>query len=65
MGEREMVIYGFETSNNLKVRVALLHKGIEHEFRTIDPADRSKVREVSGQFLTPVMVHGTTVLRGR
>jgi glutathione S-transferase len=62
MGEREMVIYGFETSNNLKVRVALLHKGIEHEFRTIDPADRSKVLEVSGQFLTPVMVHGAAVL---
>ena len=62
MGEREMVIYGFETSNNLKVRLALLYKGIEHEFHPIDPADRSKVVEVSGQFLTPVMVHGTTVL---
>jgi len=62
MDERRMVIYGFETSNNLKVQVALRYKRIEHEFRTIDPADRAKVIEVSGQFLTPVMVHGTTVL---
>jgi glutathione S-transferase len=62
MSEQPIVIYGFETSNNLKVRVALLYKGIAHEFCTIDPADRSKVVEVSGQFLTPVMVHGATVL---
>jgi glutathione S-transferase len=57
-----MVIYGFETSNNLKVRVGLEYKGIDHEFRTIDPADRREVLRVSGQFLTPVMVHGETVL---
>jgi len=62
MVERKIVIYGFETSNNLKVRVALEHKGIDYEFRTIDPADRSEVVRVSGQFLTPVMVDGPTVL---
>jgi len=62
MVERKIVIYGFETSNNLKVQVALAHKGLDYEFRTIDPADRSEVLRISGQFLTPVMVDGRTVL---
>jgi glutathione S-transferase len=58
-----MQIHGFETSNNMKVRVALGHKGIDYTFHTIDPvADRAGIHELSGQFLTPVMVHGDTVL---
>ena len=59
---RSIRIYGFETSNNLKVRVALEHKGIPYEFRSIEPADRDELIRVSGQFLTPVMVDGETVL---
>jgi glutathione S-transferase len=57
-----LVVYGFETSNNYKVRMALGYKGLDYEFRTIDKADRSEVLEVSGQRLTPVLVHGKTVL---
>ena len=58
----EILIHGFETSNNMKVRVALGFKEISHEFRTIDPRDRAEVQRLSGQHLTPVMVHGGRVL---
>lgn len=58
----ELTIYGFETSNNMKVRVALGFKGIPYLFRAIDPKDRAEVERLSGQPLTPVMVHGPTVL---
>ena len=58
----DLVIHGFETSNNLKVRVALGYKGIPYRFRTIDPMDRQEVVRLSGQSLTPVMVHGDVVL---
>jgi len=58
----EALIYGFETSNNMKVRVALGFKEIPYEFRTIDPQDRAEIRRLSGQHLTPVMVHGDRVL---
>jgi glutathione S-transferase len=58
----ELVIYGFETSNNFKVRVALGFKGIDYRFETIDPSDRAKMVEISGQPFTPVMVHGDAVM---
>ena len=57
-----MIVYGFETSNNFKIRVALGYKDIPYEFRTISPTDRSAVIEVSGQPFTPVLVHGTVVI---
>lgn len=57
-----ITIHGFETSNNFKVRVALGYKGLDYEFRSIDPAEREAVVAISGQYLTPVMVHGDTVL---
>ncbi len=57
-----IVVHGFETSNNMKVRVALGFKEIPYEFRTIDPADRSQIVHLSGQHLTPVLVHGERVL---
>lgn len=60
--EPDVVVHGFETSNNFKVRVALGYKKIPYEFRTIDPADRTGIRELSGQHLTPVLVHGDRVL---
>ena len=57
-----IVIHGFETSNNMKVRVALGYKRIPYEFRSIDPKERTELTRLSGQYLTPVMVHGDTVL---
>lgn len=62
MNQRTLIIYGFETSNNIKVRLALEHKGIPYEFRTIEPTDRDELVRVSGQFLTPAMVDGDVVL---
>lgn len=58
----EVVIHGFETSNNIKVRVALGYKDIPYTFKAIDPADRTEILRISGQHLTPVMVHGDRVL---
>ena len=58
----ELVIFGFDTSNNFKVRVALNYKGIPFVFNRIDPGDRSTVLELSGQPLTPMIVHGNVVL---
>ncbi len=58
----EVVVHGFETSNNIKVRVALGFKDIPYDFKPIDPADRSEIVRLSGQHLTPVMVHGDRVL---
>lgn len=58
----EIVVHGFETSNNMKVRVALGFKDIPYEFRKIDPADRTEILRLSGQHLTPVLVHGERVL---
>jgi len=57
-----IVIYGFETSNNMKVRVALGFKGLPYEFKSIEPADRTEILQLSGQHLTPVLTHGDTVL---
>ena len=58
----EVTIYGFETSNNMKVRVALGYKRIPYQFHSIVPTDRDKIVELSGQRLTPVLVHGDVVL---
>jgi len=60
--EHEIVVYGFESSNNMKVRVALGYKEIPYEFREIDPKDRSEIVRISGQHLTPVLVRGDLVL---
>ena len=57
-----LVIHGFETSNNMKVRVALGFKGIPYEFQSIDPGDRTELARLSGQFLTPVLQHGSVAL---
>ena len=58
----DIVIHGFETSNNFKVRAALGFKQIDYRFETIDPADRSDLIELSNQPFTPVMSHGDTVM---
>lgn len=59
---KTLVVHGLETSNTLKVRVALGYKGIEYAFATVDPNDRSAIVRISGQHLTPVVVHGDRVV---
>ncbi len=58
----EVVVHGFETSNNMKVRVALGYKGIPYRFHTIEPHNREEVVKISGQHLTPVLVHKDRVV---
>jgi glutathione S-transferase len=58
----EVVVHGFETSNNMKVRVALGYKQIPYRFSSIDPGDRETIVRLSGQHLTPVLQHGQVVL---
>lgn len=58
----ELILHGLQTSNNMKVRVALGYKEIPYEYRVIDRADRSELVRLSGQYLTPVIVHGDRVL---
>ncbi len=60
--DHALTVYGFETSNNMKVRVALGFKRIPYAFKRIDPADRGEIVELSGQHLTPVMDHDGRVL---
>lgn len=57
-----LVVHGFETSNNMKVRVALGYKEIAYEFRAIEPGDRDEIVRLSGQYLTPMIEHGDCVL---
>jgi glutathione S-transferase len=50
-------LYRFRYSTNVeRVALALAYKGVEVESVEIDPADRSPVRELSGQDLVPVLV---------
>lgn len=50
-------LYRIPFSTNVeRVALALAHKGIEVEWVDVDPADRTPVREVSGQDLVPVLV---------
>ena len=48
--------------NNLKVHLALRFKGVPFEAVPVDRLDRSSVREVSGQELTPVIADKGIVL---
>jgi glutathione S-transferase len=50
-------VYRIPFSTNVeRVALAAGHKGVPIEWVDIDPADRSPVREVSGQDLVPVLV---------
>jgi glutathione S-transferase len=50
-------VYRIPYSTNVeRVALALAHKGVEVEWVDVDPADRTPVREVSGQDLVPVLV---------
>ena len=55
-------VFGFHTSNNMKVRIALNYKGLEFVFHEIDPRDRETIVEMTGQPLTPVLRHGEVVI---
>jgi glutathione S-transferase len=44
------------STNVERVALALGHKGIDVEWVDVDPADRTPVRELSGQELVPVLV---------
>lgn len=48
--------------NNSKVRVALGYKELPYEELPQSPEDRALLLEKSGQPLTPVLLHGATVL---
>ena len=48
--------------NNMKVRIALSYKKIPFEKIPVSSNDRSEVIRISGQPLTPVLTHGTTVI---
>ena len=51
-----MRVYRIPFSTNVeRVALALGHKGVAVEWVDVDPADRSPVREVSGQDLVPVL----------
>ena len=57
-------VYRIPYSTNVeRVALALAHKGIEVEWVDVDPAERTPVREISGQDLVPVLVEedGTVV----
>ena len=55
-------VFGFETGNNMKVRIALKYKDLQHVFHAIDPRERDQIVALTGQPLTPVMRHGDVLL---
>jgi glutathione S-transferase len=56
-------LYAIPFSTNVeRVTLALAHKGIEAEAVVLDPADRSAVRDLSGQDLVPVIDDGGRVV---
>src|SRR4051794_22888730 len=56
MMSRPMRVYRIPFSTNVeRVALALGHKGVAVEWVDVAPADRSAVREVSGQYLVPVL----------
>jgi len=56
-------LYRIRHSTNVeRVALALAHKGLEAESVWVDPADRSEVKQVSGQTLVPVLVDGDEVI---
>jgi glutathione S-transferase len=60
-----MRLWQFPYSTNVeRVALALGFKGLEAEPVVIDPADRSRVRALSGQDLVPVLEHDGEVING-
>jgi len=60
---RPVKLYDLAPSpNNIKVRCALAYKKIPYEKIPVDPGDRQPLVKVSGQPLSPVLLHGDTVV---
>ena len=60
-----MKLWQFPYSTNVeRVALGLAHKGLTAEPVVIDPADRSRVRALSGQDLVPVLEDGDRVISG-
>ena len=60
-----LILYGCDFSPNVeRVELALAHKGLGCERVWIDLADRSLVREISGQDRVPVLDHDGVVVAG-
>jgi glutathione S-transferase len=60
---RPVKLYDLAPSpHNIKVRLALGYKKIPYERIPVDPEKREAVVKVSGQPLTPVLLHGDTVV---
>jgi len=56
-------LYAIPYSTNVeRVALALAHKRIEAEVVMLDPGERSRVRELSGQELVPVVEHDGRVI---
>ncbi len=56
-------LYAIPWSTNVeRVSLALAHKGLDAEVVMLDPADRSRVVELSGQDLVPVIEHDGRVV---
>jgi glutathione S-transferase len=56
-------VYRIPFSTNVeRVALALGHKGLEVEWVEVEPADRTPVRDVSGQDLVPVLVDDGNVV---
>ncbi|HEU4401521.1 MAG TPA: glutathione S-transferase family protein [Candidatus Polarisedimenticolia bacterium] len=60
---RSVKLYDLAPSpHNIKVRLALAYKKIPYEKIAVDGMNREPVVKVSGQPLTPVLVHGDSVV---
>jgi len=60
---KEIVLFDLAASpNNMKARIALNFKGLPFRKIPVDPMNRTPIVEASGQPLTPVMLHGDTVV---
>lgn len=60
---RTLKLYDLTPSpNNIKVRCALAFKKLPYERILVDPANREAVVKASTQPLTPVLLHGDTVV---
>jgi glutathione S-transferase len=60
---RALKLYDLAASpNNIKVRCALRYKNLRYERIPVDPANREPLVRISGQPLSPVLLHGDTVV---
>ncbi len=59
----ELVLHEIGPSpNSMKARIALRYKGLAFDRKQVDPNDRAEIVRISGQPLTPVLVHAERVI---